>query len=99
MNTNELIDRLKIAEFNRIAAGRGGGSVWVEDDNGYRQIESVIDDDGGVYIKLASVPLTPGQRIDSIQRGTIDGIPTTVTRVVPVERPEMRKRGMAGGPA
>lgn len=58
MDTNELIAALTVAETNRMAAGRGGGSVWVEDEDGYRQIESVKDADGGVYIRL--LPITQG---------------------------------------
>lgn len=60
MNTNELVAALTVAETNRVVAGRGAGNVWVEDENGYRQIESVKDADGGIYIKLADVASIDG---------------------------------------
>lgn len=52
MTTRELIDAIQIAESHRIVAGRGEGSVWIEDEAGYRRIEGVYDADGGVYIRL-----------------------------------------------
>ena len=54
MNSRELVRQIRehVFEFNRERDLGGSPNVWVEDENGYRQIQEVRHADGGVYVVL-----------------------------------------------